>query len=47
MDLCEAAERKRREWVGIRSWEQARLDLAGARDMLTAAAEADENGLEE
>ena len=44
MDLCEAAERKWGSWVGMRWWEQAVLDLAGARE---TAAEANKDGLEE
>ena len=47
LDLCEAAERKQGEWVWMRWWEQAGIDLAGARETAKAAAEADEDGLEE
>ena len=45
LDLCEAAERKWGEQVGLQWWEHAVLDLAGAKE--TAAAEADEDGIEE
>ena len=44
LEMCEAAERKRGARVEMRWWEQAGVDLAGAREM---AAEADEDGLEE
>ena len=47
MDLCEAADRKRGAWVGIRWWEQAELYLEGEREMSLVAAEAEEDGLEE
>ena len=49
MDLYRAAERKQGAWVGMRWREQARIDLAGARERATAAAaaEADKDGLEE
>ena len=45
--LCKVADRKRGEQVGMRWREQARLELAGAREMSAAAAEAEEDGLEE
>ena len=44
VDLCEAAEKKQGEWVGMRWWEQAGIDLTGERDK---AAVEDEGGLEE
>ena len=49
MDLCKVVERKRGAWVGMQWWEQARIDLEGAREraMAAAAAEADKDGLEE
>ena len=47
LDLCKTAERKRRGRVGMRWWEQAVLDLEGARDTAAAAAEADKDGMEE
>ena len=49
LDLCKAAERKQGAWVGMQWWEQARIDLEGAREraMAAAAAEADKDGLEE
>ena len=47
LDLCEAAERKQGARVGMWWWEQAGIDLAGARETAVAAAEANEDGLEE
>ena len=43
MDLCEATKRTPGARVGMRWWEQASIDLAGARETATAAAEADED----
>ena len=40
MDLCEAAERKQGAQVGMRWWQQARIDLAGVNETLEAEAEA-------
>ena len=47
LDLCEAAERKRGAWVGIRWREQEGLELAGERETTAAAAEVDDYGLGE
>ena len=47
LDLCEAEERRQEAHVGMRWWEQVVLDLARARDVVAAAAEADVDGLEE
>ena len=41
MDLCEAEERKQGEWVGMRWWEQAGIDLAGTRETAEAVEEAE------
>ena len=46
MYLCNVAERNWGALVGMRCWEQAGLDLEGARDT-AAAAMADNDGLEE
>ena len=51
MDLRKEAERKRGARVGMRWWEQAGIDLAGARETAAVAAEAadaeaDDDGLE-
>ena len=46
LELCEATERKRGGWVDMWWWEQAELDLAGAREMSETAAETDEDGLD-
>ena len=40
-------ERKREARVGMRWWEQAVIDLAGAKETEAAAAEVDKDGLEE
>ena len=45
LDLCNSAERKRGDWVGIWWREKVGIDLAGARETVAAAAEADEYGL--
>ena len=47
MDLCKVTYRNQGEQVGMRWWEQAVLDLAGSRNTAMAAAEADEDGMEE
>ena len=46
MDLCETAEMKRGERVDMRWWEEAGLDLVGARKMVELTVEADKEGLE-
>ena len=45
LDLCEGSERDPGAWVGMRWWEQAGIDLAGAQE--AAAAVAEEEGGEE
>ena len=45
MDLCEAVEKKRGEWIGMRWWEQAGIDLARARETATVAVA--EDGIED
>ena len=42
LDICEAAETKQRERVGMRWWEQAGIDLAGKRETVAAAAVGDD-----
>ena len=46
LDLCEDMERMSEVRVGMRWWEQAVIDLTGARDR-AAAADADEDGGEQ
>ena len=43
MDLCEVAERNQGAWVGMQLWEQAVIDLAGARETAEAAEEEEED----
>ena len=42
LDLCEGLERAPGARVGMRWWEQAGLDLAGAREAAATATEGDE-----
>ena len=44
--LCEETERTPGVWVGMRWWEQAGLDMTGARDTAEEAAEVDGDGME-
>ena len=46
LELCELAERNYGERVGMQWWEQAGIDLAGSGETAAAAAEAEEDGLE-
>ena len=41
------AERKRGTQEGTRWWEQAGIDLAGAKETAAAASEVDKDGIEE
>ena len=41
LDLCEESERALGARVGMRWWEQAGLNLVGAREVVEAAAERD------
>ena len=41
LDLCEGSEWALGARVGMRWWEQARIDLAGAREVTAAATEGD------
>ena len=47
LDLCEAAERKQGERVGMWWWEQEGIDLTGSRETMEEAAEADKDGLKD
>ena len=47
LHLCEGTERAPGAWVGMRWWEQAEINLAGAREATEAATEAEEDGVEE
>ena len=38
LDLCEGSEIEPGAWVGMRCWEQAIINLVGAREAATAAA---------
>ena len=46
LDLCEAKDRTQGERTGMMWWEQAGIDMSGARDK-AAAEEAEEDGMEE
>ena len=47
LDLCEAADIKRRERVRLRCWKKSGIDLTGARETEVAVTESDKDGLEE
>ena len=47
LDLCKVAERKRGTQEGTRWWEQAVLELAGAKETAVAAVEVDKDEMEE
>ena len=44
--LCEVAERKRGEQVGMRWWEQSRIEMTGARETSATETEAENDGME-
>ena len=44
MGLCKATERKKGELVGMWWWEQAVIDLVGARDTASISEVADKDG---
>ena len=45
LDVCEETKSTPGERVGVMWWEQAAIDLAGARETVTAAEEADRDGM--
>ena len=47
LDLCEGSEKASGARVGIRWWDQAGINLAGAREAAAAVAESEEDGVEE
>ena len=47
MGLCEARKRMQGVRVGVRWWEQAGIDLEGARETVATAAEEYKDGLED
>ena len=47
LDLCEVNERTLGARVGMRWWKQAYIELAGKRETAAAAADTDEDGVEE
>ena len=47
LDLCEGLEKALEARVGMRWWDQAGIDLAGALEAAAAVAESEEDGVEE
>ena len=47
LDLCEGSEKAPGARVGMRWWDQAGINLAGAREAAAAVAESEEEGVEE
>ena len=45
--LCEGTERTLGSCIGMRWWNQADIYLEGVRETVTAAAEGEEDGVEE